>query len=286
MTVEAPPPLESSIPIPDELKPNVFITTLDSIYNWGRMYSTWPMMFGLACCAIEFICAAASRFDIDRFGWGLTRASPRQADLMFISGTVTKKMAPTIVRLYNQVPEPKYVISMGACATGGGPFKEGYNVISGIDKYLPVDVYIPGCPPTPSALLQGLVAMQEKMKGQSVKSVPWYKKELGNEPIPIPVLGPDIFDPRDIPLIKQELAERRAAAEAGEGTASEAETPKKKVKRVVKPPKLPAWDTTPTEGAQALAAKINQALGAEAVAPEGDTLIVTPAHLPAVGQYL
>ena len=114
--------------VPPELSNNVFISTIDKFYNWGRKRSMWPMMFGLACCAIEMICVAAGRYDLERFGAGLMRPSPRQADLMIVSGTVTKKMVPTIVRLYNQMPEPKYVLSMGACATSGGPFKEGYNV--------------------------------------------------------------------------------------------------------------------------------------------------------------
>ncbi len=128
---------------------NNLIGSLDGLYNWGRQGSLWPMGFGLACCAIEMICTGFARFDIARFGAELFRATPRQADIMIVSGTVTKKMLPQIVRLYNQMPEPKYVISMGACATGGGPFKEGYNVVSGIDKHLPVDVYIPGCQSDP-----------------------------------------------------------------------------------------------------------------------------------------
>src|SRR5690606_12834877 len=141
--------LTSDVPVPDELRNNVFITTLDKIYNWGRRNSVWPVTFGLACCAIEMISTAASRYDLARFGMEIFRASPRQADLMIVSGTVTKKMVPQIVRIYNQMPEPRYVLSMGACASGGGPFKEGYNVVDGIDKFLPVDVYVPGCPRTP-----------------------------------------------------------------------------------------------------------------------------------------
>src|SRR5664279_2220230 len=147
--------------IPVELKSNLAITTLDRIYNWSRRNSVWPMMFGLACCAIEMICAAAARYDFARFGMEVMRPSPRQADVMIVSGTVTKKMVPQIVRLYNQMPEPRYVIAMGACASGGGPFKEGYTVVSGVDKFVPVDVYIPGCPPTPQALLHGLITLQE-----------------------------------------------------------------------------------------------------------------------------
>jgi NADH-quinone oxidoreductase subunit B len=191
--------------IPPELQGQVAITTLDRIYNWGRRASVWPMMFGLACCAIEMICTAASRFDLARFGMEIMRPSPRQSDLLLVSGTVTKKMAPTIVRLYNQMPEPKYVIAMGACASGGGPFKEGYNVVSGIDKFIPVDIYIPGCPPTPQALLNGLIKLQEKISTQSIKTARWYQKGA-TEAIPIPILGPDLIDPRKIPQIKNQKA--------------------------------------------------------------------------------
>jgi NADH-quinone oxidoreductase subunit B len=188
--------------IPPELQNAVTITTLDKIYNWGRRSSVWPMMFGLACCAIEMICTAASRYDFARFGMEVMRPSPRQADLMIVSGTVTKKMIPTIVRLYNQMPEPKYVVAMGACASGGGPFKEGYNVVSGVDRYVPVDVYIPGCPPTPQALLHGLISLQRRIDAQSIKTVRWYGKEP-IEAIPVPVLGPDVIDPRQNEIIKQ-----------------------------------------------------------------------------------
>jgi len=181
--------------VPPELSNNIFVTSIDKLYNWGRKRSVWPIMFGLACCAIEMICTAAGRYDLERFGAGLMRPSPRQADLMIVSGTVTKKMVPTIVRLYNQMPEPKYVLSMGACATSGGPFKEGYNVVSGIDKFLPVDVYVPGCPPKPEALLHGLLKLFEKIESQSVRSVPWYRK-TDIEAIPVPVLGPDLIDVR------------------------------------------------------------------------------------------
>lgn len=197
----------NDISVPIDLQSQVTITTLDKIYNWGRRSSIWPMVFGLACCAIEMICAAASRFDIARFGMEVFRATPRQADLMIVSGTVTKKMVPQIVRLYNQMPEPKYVLSMGACACGGGPFKEGYNVVSGIDKFVPVDVYVPGCPPTPQALLHGLIKLQEKIDHQSIKKVRWYA-EGDSEAVPIPILGPDLIDPRQHSIIRQQSAKK------------------------------------------------------------------------------
>src|SRR5215217_1150363 len=205
-----------------ELEQHVLVTSwdkllgmIDTVYNWGRRSSLWPLGFGLACCAIEMICTASSRFDISRFGAEVFRGSPRQADVMIVSGTVTKTMMPMIARLYDQMPEPKYVISMGACASGGGPFKEGYNVVSGIDKFLPVDVYVPGCPPTPQALLYGLITLQKKIDGQSIANmddVPWYG--VGpSDPTPIPILGPDIIDPRQMELIRQQ-AERAAKGEA------------------------------------------------------------------------
>jgi NADH-quinone oxidoreductase subunit B len=204
--------LSTKYDIPPELEGQVTITTLDKIYNWGRRSSIWPLMFGLACCAIEMICTAASRYDTARFGMEIMRPSPRQADLMIVSGTVTKKMIPQIVRLYNQMPEPKYVLAMGACASGGGPFKEGYNVVSGVDRYVPVDVYIPGCPPTPQALLHGLITLQRKIDNQSIKQVRWYS-DKPIEAIPVPVLGPDIMDPRQYQIIKQQAVQTQANTE-------------------------------------------------------------------------
>lgn len=182
------------VEIPADLENQVAVTTLDRIYNWSRSNSLWPMMFGLACCAFEMICTAASRYDLARFGMEVMRPSPRQADVMIVAGTVTKKMVPQIVRLYNQMAEPKYVIAMGACASGGGPFKEGYNVVPGIDTFIPVDVYINGCPPTPQALLHGLITLQKKVNTERISMARWYRKEPIEE-IPIPVLGPDLFDP-------------------------------------------------------------------------------------------
>jgi len=146
----------------------VVATSLQELYNWGRKSSVWPLNFGLACCAIEMIAATMARYDLARFGAEVFRPSPRQADLMIVAGTVTKKMAPQVVRLYNQMPEPKYVISMGACAISGGPFKQGYNVLKGIDRYIPVDVYIPGCPPRPEALIDAFMMLQRKIDAQDL----------------------------------------------------------------------------------------------------------------------
>jgi NADH-quinone oxidoreductase subunit B len=193
--------MSDEITVPDDLKGNVFITKLSQVYGWGRKYSLWPMFFGVACCAIEFMAAAASRFDTGRWGMDLARASPRQADLLVVSGTVTNKRAPKIVTLYNQMAEPKYVISMGACASGGGPFKEGYNVVSGVDQFLPVDVYVPGCPPTPEALIVAYMAVHDKIQNESIKEVRWYRKDPIPE-VPVPLLGgPDLIDVRQIPEI-------------------------------------------------------------------------------------
>ena len=217
------------VEIPEELNGQVALTTLDRVYNWARRSSLWPMMFGLACCAIEMICTAASRFDFSRFGMEVMRASPRQADVMIVSGTGTKTMIPQIVRLYNQMAEPKYVIAMGACASSGGPFKEGYNVVAGVDKFIPVDVYIPGCPPTPQALLHGLMTLQKKIESQSLKEVSWYQKGPG-EPIPVPVLGPDLIDMRKAALIReksQPVTEPEEAAVAVEEAAQNGELPAK-----------------------------------------------------------
>jgi NADH-quinone oxidoreductase B subunit len=215
------------IAIPEEAQGNVVLTSvaqlLDPVYNWARRNSVWPMVFGLACCAIEMICTASSRYDLARFGMEVFRATPRQSDLMIVSGTVTKKMVPTIVRLYNQMPEPRYVLSMGACASGGGPFKEGYNVVDGIDKFIPVDVYVPGCPPTPQALINGLIALQEKIDQQSITTVPWYRKDDPTaDVVPIPVLGPDLVDLRQLDIIKAEAA--KAQAEAAAAAEAEVET--------------------------------------------------------------
>ncbi|MCL5959423.1 MAG: NADH-quinone oxidoreductase subunit B [Chloroflexi bacterium] len=144
------------------------MTTINALYNWGRRNSLWPVGMGLACCAMEFIGAQASRFDISRFGAEVVRPSPRQADLMIVSGTVTNKMAPAVRRIYDQMSEPRYVIAMGACACSGGPFVGSYNVVMGVDKIIPVDVYVPGCPPRPEALIEGIMAVQKMIDKQRV----------------------------------------------------------------------------------------------------------------------
>jgi NADH-quinone oxidoreductase subunit B len=145
---------------------SVITTTVEQVINWARESSMWPMTFGLACCAIEMMAVGCSRYDIDRFGAGAFRATPRQADLMIVAGTVNYKMASRVRRLYNQMPDPKFVIAMGACTCGGGPYyMYGYNVVKGVDLVVPVDVYVPGCPPRPEALLEGLMRIQDKVKG-------------------------------------------------------------------------------------------------------------------------
>ena len=148
--------------IEEQLGYNILTTSLEKLVDWGRKNSLWPATFGLACCAIEMIVTAANRFDIARFGMEAFRASPRQADLMIVAGTVTKKMMPAIDRIYAQMTEPKWVIAMGACACSGGIF-DSYAVVQGIDLYLPVDVYIPGCPPRPEGLLYGILKLHEKI---------------------------------------------------------------------------------------------------------------------------
>jgi NADH-quinone oxidoreductase subunit B len=178
-------------------KQGVFVTTIEELYNWGRRSSIWPMQFGLACCAIEMIATTMARYDLARFGAEVFRPSPRQADLMIISGTVTKKMAPQVVRLYNQMAEPRYVIAMGACAISGGPFKQGYNVLKGIDRYIPVDVHIPGCPPRPEALLQAFITLQKKIDGQPLtgEGRPRHLDSEAQGEFPVPEQGEHDLEP-------------------------------------------------------------------------------------------
>ena len=147
----------------EELERSVLLTTVDWLINWGRRSSLWPVICFPACCAFEFISAMGPRFDMGRFGMEILRASPRQADLMITAGTLTWKMAPNVLRVYNQMPEPKYVIAMGACGISGGIFRSSYNVVPGYNRIIPVDVYVPGCPPRPESLLHGIQMLQQKI---------------------------------------------------------------------------------------------------------------------------
>src|SRR3954467_14930393 len=193
-------------------KRGVWVTSTQELYNWGRRNSIWPLQFGLACCAIEMIATAASRYDLARFGGEVFRPSPRQADLLIVAGTVTKKMAPQVVRLYNQMPDPKYVIAMGACAISGGPFKQGYNVLKGIDRYIPVDVYIPGCPPRPEALLHAFMELQRKIDGQNLTGADQadHLRPLQASEFPVPAFGEhDLQPPANPALFRPPLVERQ-----------------------------------------------------------------------------
>ena len=166
----------STVPITDpdkwigaEIERSVLTTTADAILNWSRKWSLWPLFFGLACCSFEMMSAAFLRFDFARFGMEIARASPRQADLIIVSGTVTWKMAPAIKMIYDQMAGPKWVIAMGSCAISGGPFIDSYSVVPGVNRIIPVDVYVPGCPPRPESLWYGIIMLREKISKESIK---------------------------------------------------------------------------------------------------------------------
>jgi NADH-quinone oxidoreductase subunit B len=157
--------------IEQEIESNLLLSSVNQVLNWARSSSLWPVMFGLACCAIEMIATATPRYDIARFGAEIFRASPRQADLMIVAGTVTWKMAPSVRRIYLQMAEPRWVMAFGGCATMGGPFAFGYATLPGVNLIVPVDVYVPGCPPRPESLLQGLMLLQDKIRGPNSPDV-------------------------------------------------------------------------------------------------------------------
>ena len=152
------------IQVPEEYRGNMAVTSIDALLNWGRRSAVWPVAFGLACCVFEMLASAMGRYDLARFGMEAMRASPRQADLLIVSGTLTWKMAPAVRRIYDQMAEPKWVIAMGVCATSGGPYYQGYSVVPGVNHIVPVDVYVPGCPPRPDALLYGIMQLHDKIK--------------------------------------------------------------------------------------------------------------------------
>jgi NADH-quinone oxidoreductase subunit B len=156
--------LEEMVKQLNENGTNVWMGCMDDLINWGRSNSLWPLTFATSCCGIEFMAVGAARYDFARFGFEVARASPRQADMIMVAGTITHKMAPVLKRLYDQMADPKYVVAVGGCAISGGPFKKSYHVLNGVDKILPVDVYIPGCPPRPEALLYGMMQLQRKVK--------------------------------------------------------------------------------------------------------------------------
>lgn len=182
----------------DELKEaggSVIVGKLDQLINWGRANSLWPIAFATSCCGIEFMAAAAAHYDLSRFGMEVTRNSPRQADVMVVAGTIVNKMAPLLRRVYDQMAEPKYVVAMGACSISGGPFLNSYNVIQGVDRIVPVDVYIPGCPPRPESLFYGLLQLQRKVKIERFFNNKRIKRNYRSETLIHPETG-ETIDPK------------------------------------------------------------------------------------------
>ncbi len=178
--------LESLIEELNKERTNVVVGALDDLINWGRSNSLWSLTFATSCCGIEFMSVGAARYDFARFGFEVTRNSPRQADLIMVAGTITHKMAPVLKRLYDQMAEPKYVVAVGGCAISGGPFKGSYHVVNGVDKILPVDVYIPGCPPRPEAILYGMMQLQRKVKAEKFfggKNIQQNPRDAVREPL-------------------------------------------------------------------------------------------------------
>ncbi len=295
--------MTDDITVPEELKGHVFIgkladfldAKLSPVYGWGRKYSLWPMAFGLACCAFEFFAASAARFDFARFGMEFIRGSPRQCDLFIISGTVTKKMAPIIVRLYDQMAEPKYVMSMGACANGGGPFKEGYGVVSGVDKFLPVDVYIAGCPPTPEAFLTGILQLHDQIQNESIREARWYRKDA-IPPVPVPLLGPDLIDVRQVPAIRGTAQPAKARPATLPAVARSSSSPAGIAPQPRRPLPGARVESTASAPHQAgdmhsadlgpVQARLDAALPGAVVDREGAWLVIAPEHLSTAATFL